>query len=326
MLSLFRSNQAQAGLFLLVYALLLQLPALLGGAVAPPEVTGNGFLGTWLMNIVGDNYWLGLLIPVLLIFVQGIQANLLASRHRFSRVVTQFPGLFVVLIWAMVPSFRWFHPGQIANIFLLFGLISIGRLYKKNEPAVPLFNAGAWLGLAFFFRPEYLFFAPAFLVAIVVLRRPEIRSFFQLLTGFISICFFAGVAAYFFGVLPDLWLAQISSLGWFSPTSLLLYDALPLGLIAAILLLLSLLFGSLSRLLNIEGKKGVKIIYWFLLFTIPAVLLGGHFVAAELVITTVPIGILLGLAMVDVDSSRAEVIHLLLFVVAIVAGLTSWMG
>ncbi|WP_273447941.1 hypothetical protein [Neolewinella agarilytica] len=326
MLSLFRSNQAQAGLFLLVYALLLQLPALLGGAVAPPEVTGNGFLGNWLMNMVTGNYWLGLSIPVLLIFVQGIQANLLASRHRFSRVVTQFPGLFVVLIWAMVPSFRWVHPGQVANVFLLFGLIAICRLYKKNEPSVPLFNAGAWLGLAFLFRPEYLFFAPAFLTAIVVLRRPEIRSFFQWLTGFVSICFFAGVAAYFFGSLPELWLAQVSGFGWFSPTSLWLYDALPLGLIAVILLPLSLLFGSLSRLLNIEGKKGVKIIYWFLLFTIPAVLLGGQFVAAELAIITVPIGILLGLAMVDVDSSRAEVVHLLLFAVAIAAGLTSWIG
>lgn len=294
--------------------------------MAPPEVTGNGFLGTWMMNLVAGNHWLGLLIPVLLVFVQGIQANLLASRHRFSRLVTQFPGLFVVLIWAMVPSFRWVHPGQVANIFLLFGLIAVGRLYKKNEPAVPLFNAGAWLGLAFLFRPEYLFFAPAFLIAIVVLRRPDIRSFFQLLTGFMSICFFAGVAAYFFGGLAELWFVQVSSLGWFNPTPLLLYDALPLGLIAAILLLLSLLFGSLTRLLNIEGKKGVKIIYWFLFFTIPAVLLGGHFVAAELVITTIPIGILLGLAMVEVAPSKAEVIHLLLFVVAIVAGLTSWMG
>lgn len=326
MLSFFRSNQAQAGLLLLVYAFLLQLPALLGGAVAPVVVEDSGgYFGNWMMALVGGNHWLGLLIPVILIFVLGIQANLLATRHRLSRAVTQFPGLFIVLIWGLVPTFRWLHPVQVANIFLLFGLISVGRLYQKDEPAIPLFNAGAWLGLAFLFQSDYLLFGLAFLAAITVLRKPEFRRFLQFLTGFAAVCFFATVWAYFNGIAPAFWATQWNGLGFISLSPLPMFDAIPLALLALILLFLSLFFGSITRLLNMEGKKGVTVIYWFLLCTIPTVLLGGPLAVPALALFIIPIGILFGLAIIDVDSARAEVLHLFLFVAALASGMASWL-
>lgn len=324
MLSLFRTNQAQAGLLLLIYAFLLQLPTLLGGAVQQPEITGDGYLGNWLMSLTQDSRWLSLLLPVILITILAIQANLLAARHRFSRSVTQFPGLFLLLAWAVLPSFRWLSAYHAANIFLLFGIISLGRIYKRDERSVPLFNAGAWLGIAFLFRPEYLFFLPAFMVAVGVLHRPEVRSFLQLLTGFLLVCTFTSIAAYFFGFFPQLLHLQFSGLGFPSFSSFPLYDLIPFGLYFLFLLFLPLLYGAIVQLLNIEGKQGIKIIYWLQLFTILVVMLGGSFVSAEISVMLVPIGILLGLYLIEVESSTAEVVHLLLFAAALIASCAAW--
>ncbi|MEM9526676.1 MAG: hypothetical protein AAGA31_08720, partial [Bacteroidota bacterium] len=192
MLSIFRTNEAYAGLLLFFYALLLQLPYFFIGAPFAPPSTPDGLLGQWLMTWAGERTWLTLFLPVLLIFLQGLQANTLVSRHRLSRTITQFPGLFLVIIWGIVPAFRWLHPIQVANVFLLFGLLSLGRVYKKEEPAVALFNAGAWLALASFFSPRYLLFLPAFLVTIGILRRPDIKSILRVLIGMFLLYFLVG--------------------------------------------------------------------------------------------------------------------------------------
>jgi len=320
LLSLFRTNQAYAGLLLFFYALVLQLPTLLGGGEPRLEEPGEGWLGNWLMMWVGDRQLLALLLPVVLVFLQSLQATALVTRHRMSRSITQFPGLFLILAWALVPAFHWLHPVQVANIFLLFGLLALGRLYKRDEPAIPLFNAGAWLGVASLFCPEYLFFLPAFLIAVGVLRRPDFRSLFQLITGLLLLYFLVGSGIYFFGNLPAAVRLQFSSFGWptFIETGTISYYTL--WFLAVLPPLLFLAYGWLTRLLNIEGSKGVNILYWVLLSSLLLLAFGGLVSASFVQITTVPLGILLGLAFIEIAPKPASFLHLLLLLAALLPG------
>ncbi|MEO0732866.1 MAG: hypothetical protein AAFZ52_08530 [Bacteroidota bacterium] len=320
MLSLFRTNQAYAGLFLLVYALLLQLPMLLGGAPAPPAATG-GYLGEWVQSWVTERSFWALLLPVVLVFIQGLQANVLVTRHRMSRTITQFPGLFLILVWALVPTFCWFHPVQLANVALLFGLLSLGRLYKRDEAAVPLFNAGAWLGLSSLFYAQYLLFLPAFLIGVGVLRRPDVRSLVQLTTGLLLLYFLTGSWLYFRGELPVFLEAQFGGFTLVQGQPWGITDGVGLGVLGLLLLLLLVGSGWLVRLLNIEGSKEVTIQYWLLLLAPIVVLLAGPVDVAVAQTVTVPLGILLGLAFILFSPRRATLFHFLLLVVALLPDL-----
>lgn len=321
-LSLFRTNQASAGLFLFLYALILQLPVIFGWVEAAPALAQSGVGGTWLMQWTKGQFYLSALLPVLFVTIQGIIANVLVTRHRMSRKITQFPGLFIILCWAIVPSFRALHPVQLANILLLLALLSMGRLYKNEEPAVPLFNAGAWLGVAALFSPTYLVLLPAFIIGIGILRRITFKSIFQLLTGTAVILSLVFSYAYITGALPAALSIQFSALGWWQSTS---FPSLQLpGLITlAVLLLLSIVaYGIIVRLLNIEGKKNVGIQYWMLLFLLLSILVSGASEIPYFQAITAPLGVVLGLRFILLSDGKAEFYHLVLFTVAMSA--TIW--
>lgn len=322
MLSFFRTNQASAGLLLFFYALLLQLPILFGW-VAVPALPSTGSLAShWLLEWANRHFYLSALLPVLLVTGQGIVANTLVNRHRMSRKVTQFPGLFIILCWALVPAFRALHPAQVAGFFLLLGLLSMGRIYKKEEPAVPLFNSGAWLGLAALFAPAYLFVLPAFIVGIGILRRPDFRSILQFLAGSLVIFSLFFSFMYFYGLSGDALSRQFSGFGLLTLTA---FEPLQLaGLVVLALLLLYAIgsYGNLVRLLNIEGKKNGNLLIWVLLFLALSILASGAAGAPYYQVITVPVGLLIGLRFILFPEARAEFYHLVLFTVAM--GTTIW--
>ncbi|MFK8164333.1 MAG: hypothetical protein AB8H12_17950 [Lewinella sp.] len=294
----------------------LQLPVIFGWVEVVPALAGSGVGGSWLIEWTKGKFYLTTLLPVLFITVQGVIANVLVTRHRLSRKVTQFPGLFLILCWAMVPSFHALHPVQVANIFLLLALLSMGRLYKKEEPAVPLFNAGAWLGMAALFSPTYLMLIPALIIGISILRQITFKSIFQLLTGTLVIFSLVFTYAYLTDVLPVALALQFSALEWWQLPS---FPPLKLsGLITLALLLLVVVvsFGVIVRLLNIEGKKNVGIQYWLLLFFLLSTLLSGASGIPYLQVITLPLGLLIGLRFILLSDSKAEFLHLILLTVA----------
>jgi hypothetical protein len=321
-LSLFRTNQASAGLFLFLYALLLQLPLIFGWVGLDPVSAERGIGGTWLMQWAEGRFYFSVLLPVLLITIQGIIANVLVTRHRMSRKITQFPGLFIILCWAMVPSFQALHPIQVANIFLLLAFLSIGRLYKKEEPAVPLFNAGAWLGMAAFFSPTHLLLIPTFIIGIGILRQMTFKSIFQFLTGTLTILALVFSWAYLTGVLPTILSNQFSAMGWWQLPTFPSLDLLGLITVVLMLLLSIAAYGTIVRMLNIEGKKNVGIQYWMLLFLLLSVVFTGASGIPSFQAITVPLGLVVGLWFILLPGGKAEFYHLLLFTAAI--GTTIW--
>ena len=311
MLSLFRTNQSFASLLLFGYALLLQIPVFLfgGGVTADSDI---GYYGELLRAAIGTSDMLNALLPPLLAATAGIIANNVCDRCRMSRTVTQFPGLFTVLVWGLVPSFHYFDPQQLNLVFLLLSVGALGSTYKSLSPAVANFNAGFWLGLAALLEPTYLLLLPGFFVGISIFRTAGLQSLSQLLGGTLVVYFLAAVYAYLQGQLLDFYVHDLSVFGIWSPEAADLYDLLGLALLF-VLLLVVLLAGAASRtLLSIEGAKNLSFLYWVLLFAAPVALLGAelHVVDAEVLIA--PLGTLVGLWFSDRSDRQAELFHLLL--------------
>ncbi|TXF87727.1 hypothetical protein FUA23_17490 [Neolewinella aurantiaca] len=317
MLSLFRTNQASAGLLLFFYALLLQLPAFFGTPDAAGAEVISGTAGRTVVGWLEGKRWLSLLLPVLLVTMQGIVANMLVTRYRLSRKVTQFPGLFIVLCWGLIPAFRELQSFHFANLFLMLGLLSLASVYKKEEAAVPLFNAGAWLGLASLFVPLYLCLLPALIIGVGTLRRPDLRSIMQLLVGGGLMYFLGFTIAYIFGNWEGVPARNFSGLRFVEFTGIEA-SSLP-GLIALGVLLLVVMgsYGNIVRLLNIEGKKNSGIIAWVLFFGALSLLLSSVGLLPALQVLVCPLGLLVGLRFILLPSGRAEFFHLILFVLAV---------
>lgn len=326
MLSFFRTNQSFASLLLFGYALLLQLPVFFFGAGAAIPDGDIGYHGAWMLGAVGGSGWIAALLPPLLVATGGIIANNICDRYRISRTVTQFPGLFMVLVWGLVPSFHYFDPQQLNIIFLLLSLGALGSTYKSLTPDVARFNAGFWLGIAGLLEPTYLLLLPVFFVGISIFRTGDLRSLTQLLVGTLVVYFLAAVYAYMQGYLLDFYTTDIGAFGIWSPEVASVYDLLGVGLLLTLTLLVAVGGGGTRVLLSIEGGKNLSFLYWVLLFSLPVAFLGDRLQIVDAEVAIAPLGILLGLWFVDRTDRQAELIHLLLFAAALTLTILHFSG
>lgn len=324
MLSFFRTNQIYASLLLFLYALTLQLPLILLPAAPPPVTEPVGILGKMLLDYFSGPGWLNLLAAAMLTGTQAVLANVIADRYRLSRIPSQFPGFFLISCWAVVPDFHWLNPGQLGNVFLLFSLMSIGRIYKHNEPAVALFNAGAWLALAALAAPSFLLFGFAVVAGVGILRTPSPTNLLRVASGTFIIFFLVGTFFYFRGSFPQFTEAQFGGLELVQFTAADRADLIGLGVLGFLIFLNLLSHGPATQLLNIEGKKNVNILFWVLLVAPLTLVFGGSAGAAGGQAVVVPLGVLLGLQMLRQSNRRAEFYHFLLVVGAVLLMVYRW--
>ena len=319
MLTLFRSAQAYAGLPFLLYALLLQLPVFLWGD--GPVASGDhyGVAGNYVLRWSLEFPRLAALLPAVFVALLGVQASSLSNRHLYTRSRTQFAALGVMLVWALIPGTRYLHPSLPANCLLLFSLLSVSRVYKEEFPPVHLFNAGVWIGLAALFVPAYVLFLLLLFVAASVLTRGGLVQLWRLAVGVLTVYFLVGTYAYFFGRFGEFMSTQLPrwSTDLFSAGAPGKYALLPLGLVlvADVLRLPTIL-----RAVNIEGAKGITVLYWLLLVSPFAVLFSGGVSTSDAAMLVVPAGVLFGLVLYHMPRRLAEVAHLLLFAAAWVLG------
>ncbi|WP_420458549.1 hypothetical protein [Neolewinella sp.] len=315
MLSLFRTNQSYASLFLFGYALLLQLPVFFFDV---PVVTEDyTYYGGWLVTGVSRSYWLATLAPPVLVALAGIAANAVCSRYRFARTVTQFPGLGVVLVWGLCPAFHFFDPQLLTHLFLLLAIGALSSTYKGRSMEVARFNAGWWLGLASLLVPAYLLFIPCFIVGISIFRTADLRAIGQLLGGVVIAYFLAGTYAYWRGDFLDWYALQLGGFGLLQLGAAAPYVLGGLALLVLPLLIVLLTSERGRLLLNIEGSKNVSFAYWVLLFTLPVVACMATVRAAGAQVLMVPLGLLFGLWLGRQEEAQAEFYHLILFAAAL---------
>ena len=326
MLAFFRTTQSFAGLPLLAYVLLVQLPYLLAGEGA--EVTGSDFgpFGDALVAWSAQHPYLSAGLTVFLVATVGLQLNVLATRHRFARVMTQFPGLFAVLLLLLVPGARTLHPVHCAGVALGFALLSTGRVYKREEPAVPIFNAGAWVAVAALFVPAFLIFLVPAWVGISILGRLSGRNLLRTLVGVLIVFFLAFTADYVLFGGSDFWYRLLPGFSVYFAGGVTTVGAIGLGVVALLLGVVILSQNTLVRTLNIEGKKGVNFLYWVLLTTPLAALLWGGVYPVAAAAAALLVGSLLGLRLLQAPPARAEFIHLILFVLAFLPGILLFLG
>ncbi|MEM9835056.1 MAG: hypothetical protein AAF828_01060 [Bacteroidota bacterium] len=322
MLQFFRSNQLYAGLLLIFYALFLHLPAWWQATGSINGVDQSaGVFGQWLNKLLLASPSLNILVPVLILYITGIVANRLASSERLSRKITQFPGLFIILIGSLYPAVMGVHSTQIANLFLLISIIASFQLYQSSKTAIPAFNAGFWLGIASLFNATYPVFLLLLFVAAASLNTLSLKMIFRILAGFICPLWLVG-SGYF---LSDqyAYFIEAHALKVQLPAFQIEYwwNIAGISLLSGILGFVIFKQDSNTKLLNIEGRKKINILYWWLFITNLLLLVVGPVDSTFAQVLAIPAGILLSLPFSRSGRAAGEAGHLLIFSLALIFSL-----
>lgn len=313
LLQFFRTNQLYASFLLIFYAFLLRLPA---WWYPMSELTvvdsGAGLWGRWLNELIVDHRWATIVVPVLILFVTAIMANRLAFNERLSRQVTQFPGLFIIVVSSLCPIMLGFNSLFVANLILFLSVMSAFGLYRAANTILPAFNAGLWLGIATLFNAYYVFFFLLLIIIGISLNALSIKMMLWFLAGYVVVHWLMGVLYYLQGSLPEYLEVQWSYSLWpnFSPDTI--WNLGGVVLLSGILGFVLFKQGRNVKLLNIKGQKKVNLLYWWLFISLGALLLFPEAGIYAIHLATIPLGILLSFSFTRGGRSAGEAGHLLL--------------
>jgi hypothetical protein len=317
MLTLFRTNQPFANIFLLFYLAIVRASTFVHPSQEIPH--NQGVLSQWMYAELSPVGLLANIISFLLIFFQAVFINIMVAKYRVATELSLLPGLFYCLIASFLPDFMTLSPILLANTFLILAMFHLYDVYKNNTPAAQIFDVGLWIGVASLFYFSYTLFFLWGIVGLGLLRGLRLKELLMYLIGFIVPYFLFGVFLFWNDSLPALWNHFAQNLGIFSfakyssPTLYLKIGAMGL-LILTLLFMSSSIFGKR----NIAAQKYVSILYWMLIAAAATILIQRQLDLMHLTIVAVPVGILLSMLFQRATIAMAEVLHMLLLVVALI--------
>lgn len=325
LLVFYRTNQLLANIFLLPYVVVLHLHLFVFPASSPTTFE-NGVLSLWVFQWLSSNHLWSSILSILLLFVQGVIINAIVINHRLAKQISLFPGLFYILLASSIPEFLPLSPLLLANTFFILSLGALLSVYKKNEVASAILNAGIWTGLASLFYFSYISLIFLGFTGLNILRAFKIRERLMLLSGVFVPLFLVGLYFYWNDQLGNYLQQQFYfRLNWKAYLAISGNDdILKLIFFALVLIAVFLSYGLYTSKQNIQVQKKINILFWAIIFFVFSLAFSQQSGLINLLFLTVPLGILLSFNFLSLKNRNAEVIHLILFASVLFFQYKSW--
>jgi len=315
-LSFFRTNQLLASSLLLIYGLVLHLAAFYVPDTWQPA--GYGVLGDWTYRWIDPKSIGAHILVVILLFIQGTTLNVIDFSNKLSRDFTLFPGVFLVLLASMAPSFLHLAPHHFANCFLLFSLAEVMKVYRKTRVADHLFNAGFYIGIASLWVPSYWVFLLFLFFGLNVLRSFSVRERLVVSSGFLVVWFLMGTVYFLMDRLPEFMDHQIwSGFVFWDVGALSFFSWFHLGILGLILFMALFRYNQIMQKRIMQAQKKIDLFYWVLLFGGISVLVQPSASETHALVIIPALGILTGMQFAKMERRTAELMHFFLFMVAL---------
>jgi hypothetical protein len=318
MLQLFRTNQVYQIALLLGYALLLRADLLI--VARPMEMPGGGLFSEALFEWFGDRWPLRNAFALLLLVGQAILLNETINRHRMVRDQTYVPAVCYVLLASGSPELSQLSAPLLANTFLLLAISALFNGHRRKEAMEPLFNAGFWVAVASLFYLSAWIFLVFALLALALLRKPDLRENLVLVSGFVTVYLLLGVTFFCLDGLPYFgqrhFAAHFSFPHWTGRADWSLY--LQFGT-AGLLLLWAL--GNLPTILfktSIQVQVFLQVLYWAMLFSGLCLFVQRDVAWSHALMLCLPLSIFFAFNLMSLRSRfLAEALHLVVFMAAV---------
>ena len=317
MLAFFRTNQQYLNVLLLFYLAVLRASTFVHTESLSPQ--GHGILSKWLFSALPPLSIGAAILAFFLIFAQATLINVTVARFRVATEISLLPGVFYILLTSILPDFLPLSSIMLANTFLILSIYNLYDAYKTSRVASRIFDAGLWLGVASLFHFPYVFLFFWGIIGLGVLRGIRIKEFFMLLIGIIVPIFLQGVYCFWIGNMTAFSEHFTQNVGFLSVIpyhSSTVY--VKMGLISLLLLLTVLASSQFFSRRNMTAQKYIGLLYWLMLVSGLIILTQKALDLNQMIVLSVPLGILLSMTFQRLTPAMAEALHMLLVMVALV--------
>ncbi|MBL7815215.1 MAG: hypothetical protein JNL70_09400 [Saprospiraceae bacterium] len=317
MLSFFRTNQLFLNVLLLLYLVVMRVSSFIHPIeVAPLE---HGILTKWIYTIFPPLSTSAFVLGFLLIFVQGTLINVTMARFRVAAELSLLPGLFYCFFTSMMPDFLPLSSIILGNTFVILALSNLYDTYKSNTVAGRIFDTGLWLGVASLFHFSFIFLVFWGIIGLGILRGIRLKEVFMFLIGLSVPIFLEFVYCFWTNNLPSFSEHFTKNIGLMS---VFRYNAtdiyLKLGLTVLFLVMTLMASNQFMSRRNMMAQKYISILYWLMLICGITSLIQPGVNLSQLLIISIPIGILLSMTFQRITPAIAEALHLLLVMIALI--------
>ncbi len=236
-----------------------------------------------------------------LIFGQALMLNQLFIKHRLSKEITLFAGLFYILFVSIMPENTVLSTALVANTFIILALFNILDTYKLPQATAKIFNAGVMIGMASVFYSAYFTFIIFGIIALLQLRSFKIYEKLQFIIGVGIPYFLLFTYRYWFGI-KFLDLDFIKEIFFRMPvirTEELILFYLSFAVLLGSVVYVFLNYNSLIAKKSIQVQKKIDILFWLLLFTLISFLVFNTENVYHLVIVALPLSLLVAAQISD---------------------------
>jgi hypothetical protein len=209
LLSLFRTNQVLANVFLIVYLLLVRGEIFISPAPALP--VAQGIWSYEILNSLALQPVMAQWIALGLIFFQAVGINLIASRFRISEEITLLAGLFYILLTNMIVETNQLSPALLATTFLILVLFILFETYRNSVSASSIFNLGLWIGVGSLFQFVFGIYIFLAIIGLGILRSYALKEMLMLLIGLFTVYFLVGFSYFYFDAFDIFWNQQFKA-------------------------------------------------------------------------------------------------------------------
>ena len=314
MLGFFRRNLFVNLVLLLLFAIALQAYFFFNWS--PPEFTYSlDIFGKAFFPQLLSNHYVQTICTIILIIISAVLIGQHVIQNKLSRALSLIPAAVFVLFSSFVLEDRSFDSILVANLFLIISIGNLFQIYKKYQPISTIFNCGVFLGLACLMYLPYLIYLVVLIFGLISLRNINIKESFQLLIGFLTPFFFAGVILYAQGNLNALQSMFSDNFG----VPDFAFDDLEsnIKLVGVVVtLLFAILFkGSLNKKKKFDAIKKIELCYWMLFLSLASIFFVDQIGTRHLMILSFPISVLIGLLLERKEGSLAKEFVFLLSIV-----------
>lgn len=323
MLIFFRNIHFTTALVLALYTGLLHAAALSGHLQPIPTAISSGLLYDDLFGSLAANAFHSAVAAAVLVFFQAILVNRLADSFRLMEDRNWLPGLGYALAASALPEFQFLSAPLVAATFVPLSLRFVFHTYKSPRSAVLVFDAALWISVASLFYPPALYLLPAFFIGIGIMRSWKPSDQLAFLVAIFVPLFLAWLWYFWHDAGEAFRRRQLDGLfrfyhfdeitghaGWFKG-----------GLLAALLIIFGLNFGSFARSKSMQAQKSASVLYW-VLFTggfLSLVQSDWHWEAFAL--PGAAAGIFLAMTLQTLRPVVAELFHAVLLAVVLAIGI-----
>jgi hypothetical protein len=271
---LFKTNQASGLIFLLLFQVLIYLNAFIHPQIPSAPVNlpvfYQFFVGTWV------NFpFISVIFSFVLITTQALLFNSFMVQTGILGKPTYMPAFFYVLICSLLPENLYTNPATIANLFVIFGLMSAWKISQKSASVPTIFTGAFLLSIGAHIYPPLLLLLIWFLVALFVLSNASVKEVLVLLVGF-CIPYIYTFTAYYWLISPHAFVAHFFIIPFGLPDYSLQFSITEYILYAVVILTMGLSYYhyiTITHFYKVVQKRMFQVCVYLLL----AILVSGAF-------------------------------------------------